>query len=705
MGVNPASATANGAASFAISSPATTILRGGNSQAGSNITFSLLNNWGSGSANTVTLTVAPNAATVNNCTTATSTVIFAAAPTVTATPVAGDTTPTFTASLSNNASDTGGCTASTTDELTITITNTKSGTSTDTFPVTISNISYDVGSTAAIGAVVLAASWTVPTASSAAVPSDATVFASGATTVTANNPALQITQSTTGGPSPIVIAESAAGAVSGTICVSMASGSVPFTFATAGTASASTGAGAGVIVSPPVIVGGNLVATISTPSTAATTYTLSGFTVSDGANTGSATVTVTSGSSGCSTDTTSLSLGVTIFGSAPTLNSAIAGADTDGTAIAELEAAYPIGSGCIPGGKVILATDQNFPDALAASYLAGNLGTGLLLTPTATLSAETASAIQAEGITNVYVVGGPIAINQSVITQLQALPAYTCGGTTKTGSNVTVTGPIFGQTQYDTAQQIATYVTSPAQVVGTANLSGAYGGTYNDTTGMESASPSATGSIRTALVTSGLNFPDATAGSIIAYRNHFPVVLTDPGTLSTQASTTLTALGIKQAIVLGGPLAVSDADVTAIQALGISVIRVAGQDQTDTAQELAEFELNQSSTFTGLGWGATSGGNWGRMILLARGDFYADALAGSVLGTLGGTPILLTENPASLGQYLTTFLNAGGSSAGIDSLNPVSGFSGNIRFIQPLGGALALQFTTLNAAAGAVAAG
>lgn len=694
IGVNPAGAVAFGVSGFGISpSPAPTIFTGTNGQAASNVTFSVAD-WAS--ADTITFSVSPNGTTINNCTSGNS-VVFAALPTVTATPISGNTTPTFNVALAANSGDTGSCTN---DQVVITFTNgASSGTA---FALTMSNISYNVGTDAtfSIGPVALSAVWSGNT--TPAPDPNATVLFKGATNVTANNPAVQIMEGTGGSPSNIVVTETSAGAVTDSICIAMASGSVPFTFTSAGTASAN---GSGVIGSPPSSTSSTLLAPITTSSTSPTTYTFSGFGVTAGTTTGAGVVTVSSGGADCSHETTSLSLGVTIFGSSPTLNPAIAGADTDGTAISELEAAYPPTGSCT-GGKVILATDQNFPDALAASYLAGNLHTGILLTPTGGLSAETQQALQTEGISNVYVVGGPLAISQNVINQIEALPAYTCGGGSKTGSNVTVTGPIFGQTQYDTAQQIATYVTSPAQNIGTANLSGAYvAGQYNDTTGMESSSPSATGALRTAIVTSGLNFPDATAGSIISYRNNFPVVLTDPSALSSQASTTLTALGIKQALVLGGPLAVSDADVAAIQALGISVIRIAGQDQTDTAQEMANFELNQSGNDTGLGWGATSGGNWGRTILLARGDFYADALAGSVLGAIGGNPILLTENPSSVGQYLTTFLNAGGSPAGIDNLNAVGGYSGNIQTIQPLGGPLALQFTTLSAATAAVAAG
>ena len=85
-------------------------------------------------------------------------------------------------------------------------------------------------------------------------------------------------------------------------------------------------------------------------------------------------------------------------------------------------------------------------------------------------------------------------------------------------------------------------------------------------------------------------------------------------------------------------------------------------------------------------------------------------LAGCLLGHVqGGTshfqPLLLTENPTTIGQYLTGFLSAGGSAVGIDGLNQVAGYSGSIQSIQALGGPLALAFTTISAMAQAVATG
>ena len=132
---------------------------------------------------------------------------------------------------------------------------------------------------------------------------------------------------------------------------------------------------------------------------------------------------------------------------------------------------------------------------------------------------------------------------------------------------------------------------------------------------------------------------------------------------------------IKQVVLVGGPLAVSDNVVAQIQALGIAVLRIAGQDATDTAQELARFELNSLSSVTnnigaeGLGWDL--GNN--HAVVLARGDFYSDGLAGAPFAALAAgdgapghpEPILLTFDPNTVGSFLTGFFNAAGSNGGL----------------------------------------
>ena len=156
----------------------------------------------------------------------------------------------------------------------------------------------------------------------------------------------------------------------------------------------------------------------------------------------------------------------------------------------------------------------------------------------------------------------------------------------------------------------------------------------------------------------GQTFPDAMSASAMSYAQQWPILLTQQAALSTQASAAIVDLGIKQVIVMGGPIAISDAVVLQVEALGVSVLRIAGTDLTDTAQLLAEFELsstvNGSGQATGLGWAVSHA--YG--VNVARGDFYADALAGSVVGGRTKTPIVLTLNPSTLGTGIPALFNA-----------------------------------------------
>lgn len=362
----------------------------------------------------------------------------------------------------------------------------------------------------------------------------------------------------------------------------------------------------------------------------------------------------------------------------------IYGVSADGTAAAAFEHQFAyLADDCPSSHALVLATDESYPDALSGAYLAGVLGTGTLLTPTSSLSPTAAAAIRSEGIARVYVVGGPLAVATSVVAQLQATPAYLCGGATATGEDLAVTR-IDGQTEYGTAQQIALTAASidsagapPSSAgVGSADLSGAYAaldaaggeGEYNTTAGSGSQAPSTSAALPTAIVATGEGFQDAESASALAYADHFPVLLTDPDTLSSQAASAIQALGIEQVILMGGPLAVSDAVVTALEALSttrpLSVLRVAGTNDVQTAVELARCELGSATSGAGLGWPAAGG------VVVARGDFYADGLAAALVPGDGPSdadpePLLLTTSPSIPGASLTTFLQEAGTT-GID---------------------------------------
>ncbi len=384
----------------------------------------------------------------------------------------------------------------------------------------------------------------------------------------------------------------------------------------------------------------------------------------------------------------------TILGTVNTISGA--SGTPDGTVAAEFENAFPANATNGTGGNptVVLATDTahaNGSDALAASYMEGMLGTGLLITPATTLGADAQAAIQHEGVSTVYVLGGPLAISPTVIAQIQALPAYKPGGLVLTGSNVKVVGPIAGAdgTAAGTAQSIATYF---GNAYGAASFPNAYnstGGAYNTTTGTASTS-AASGFLPTAIVVASSDWQDAMSIAPEAYNKHFPVILTGPSsstTLGADAQAALTALGVKQVILIGGQLAVQNSVEAQIAALngGISVLRIAGIDATGTAAQIANFAWSTAGANSGLGWTAAEGFN---TILVSHADYWSDALGAAALGgganltTFGVEPILLVENQTTVGTYTTAELSVAGN-AGITNLNV-------------LGGPLAMPSATVN---------
>ncbi len=709
------------------------------SQAGGNLVLSLSNPAGSNGvtwSQNGTVVIEANDHNNLNCTATAAgkpeTVSFVGSPTATVTTLSGavSAAPTVSVSLgaTNGTSLTPACATygGVDNELIVTFTNTgtlvgptTAGNAAAT--IVLSGISYTVGSGAASGSLAMTADYQGVTGSvvDGANPAVAvTNLSAGAPTgpsdasvtdvvVGANSPAVSVPAgSVDAAISPVTIAEATAGALpNGYICVALSSG----TFDKNATPTPTVSAGNVVVSSSVTGAGSNTLAfSVTTPSTTASTISLgklavdaptpfSGpvfLTVSDGQNS-------TCNSAGAFFLTTGTQAAYNVGGV-----TVISGATADGTAAQEMFSRFNYAAGACPGHAgsfingiaanrpVVLATDANYPDALAASYLAGVLKAGILLTPTNSLSSATLSALQLEGITNVYVVGGPLAISNADIAQLKATPSYLCGGSQTrtsllgTAENLSVT-QIYGQTEYDTAEMIATYF-------GTGNVAslqfpGAYG-QYNDTTGNSSSAPSVTTALPTAIVATSQSFQDAESAGTLAYWKHVPILITAPGSLSSQVTTGIQALGIKQVIVMGGPIAISNSVVTSLEGLGTTVLRVAGQDYTDTAVQFASFLVNSNSNSLGAeGLSMNPNG----AVTVARGDFYSDGLAGAVVTGGLPTPLLLTENPSTVGKYLTGFLNQAGT-AGIDGLGTVT--TGTvIASLNVLGGPLAVNTSTISA--------
>ncbi len=237
---------------------------------------------------------------------------------------------------------------------------------------------------------------------------------------------------------------------------------------------------------------------------------------------------------------------------------------------------------------VLLARHDAFPDGLAAGYLSGLLGSPILLTAPDRLVPSAAAAVDELDPRTVIVLGGELAIGPAVVSALEGDDRHVVR--------------IQGMTRYDTAAQIATY-------------------------GLDRERHATL-----AIVASGANFPDALVASAISAAERVPLLLTLPDQLPDVTRDALIELGVTEVVVAGGPAAVATGVEAAINALGISTLRVSGQDRFQTAVEFAYWAYGR------FGWASTH-------VNLTTGERFPDALAlGAHAGhdAPGPSPIALT---------------------------------------------------------------
>lgn len=274
----------------------------------------------------------------------------------------------------------------------------------------------------------------------------------------------------------------------------------------------------------------------------------------------------------------------------------------------------------------LLVNGMNYPDALAASYLAGITGSPVLLTDPTTLSDGIIPTLEALGVNGVYAIGGEGAISSAVLNELQAA-GY-------------IVDRIAGENRFSTARQVA-----------------------------ELAGPDPIGEFmagRAAIVVNGLSFPDALAAGPIAAAHGLPILLTTPEALHPDAENALLNLEIEQALIVGGTAAVSEAVAGRIDTLGIDVRRISGPTRQETAARVAEVAVGE------LAFPADR-------VLLARSDNAADALAGGIRGGTVLAPILLTDSRDELGSAAGAFiLDNRATLARIEALGGTSGISDGV---------------------------
>jgi putative cell wall-binding protein len=323
-----------------------------------------------------------------------------------------------------------------------------------------------------------------------------------------------------------------------------------------------------------------------------------------------------------------------------TTTSRLQGQDRYRTAAAVATDTFPDGA-----DAVVLATGENFPDALAANGLAGALDAPILLTTTAALSDPTEEALTTLAPTTIYVMGGTDAVSQAVEDELDA--------------DYTVVR-VEGQNRWETAAAAGAAIADTDDGVPI---------TADDGLG-------STDDGVTAVLANGRNYPDAVSGGPIAFAGRFAVLLTEADGLPDATSTALETLGIEHVVIVGGTTVVNDSIKTALETDGYTTERLAGNDRWATNMKVNEYAASE------LGFGGSTA-----YLSVGSGSnkAFADALSGGPVAGTNTAPLVLTA-PTSLPGPTQGYLAANANA--IDE-------------IIAIGGTAAISDATLAAAAAA----
>lgn len=238
----------------------------------------------------------------------------------------------------------------------------------------------------------------------------------------------------------------------------------------------------------------------------------------------------------------------------------------------------------------VVASGSSFPDALAASSLAGHLNAPILLTDPKTLSNATINELNRLDANTIYIIGGKNAVSSNTENEIR---------TSRPSATIT---RLAGSTRFDTAYQI-----------------------YNELTklGVES---------KTAIISTGANFADALSVSPYSYMQSAPFFLSSQSGLDEESLTALK--DFQSAIIVGGQNAVPPSVEQQLRSIGVATSRIQGATRYETSLEISKFTLNNLSINPS-------------SVVYATGANFPDALSGSALAGINKTVLLLAQNESS----------------------------------------------------------
>lgn len=239
------------------------------------------------------------------------------------------------------------------------------------------------------------------------------------------------------------------------------------------------------------------------------------------------------------------------------------------------------------GGTVIVASGGNYPDALAASGLAGTMNAPIILTDGNILSPQAQSQLNQLAPSRIVIAGGASAISNTVMNSLKNI----CPNVQR----------VAGETRVDTSLNL-----------------------YREGSGWGS----------TAVLATAGNFADALSISSYAYHMKAPVFLVNTNDLTARQRSALVSGRFSKVIVVGGTNAVSDHVAANAQSItGAQLVRLSGATRYETSEQIARWTMNNGLSMNGA--------------VYATGANFPDALAAGPLAGKSGSATLLVENANS----------------------------------------------------------
>ena len=241
--------------------------------------------------------------------------------------------------------------------------------------------------------------------------------------------------------------------------------------------------------------------------------------------------------------------------------------------------------------NIILASGNNFPDALAGSVLSKKLNAPILLVDNIDFDnnkyAQNYICNHLNKNGNIYSLGGEASISSSYLEQFKKLGNYNfvrLGGNNRFDTNIAIVNELKVKTG------------TPVVIV------------------------------------SGQDFPDALSISSIAASKGYPIFMSDSNTLPNKISQELSVIKPSKVYMIGGSGSLSEnvksQILNAVKDLNSNnVIRIQGRDRYETSVNICKY-FNLNSNY----------------IVLVSGSNFPDALSGSALAAKLNSPIILVDD-------------------------------------------------------------